>query len=376
MCSQAKDGKYIQCADKYFLSGNGVCTFEQNCQIVDKDTGECSECLNNFYFDTINKKCKSNQENNEFIFCKKAEINCIECQSGYYLGEDSKCSKSLNCSESENGKCLECIKNNYFADGNCITIKHCKLSTNNVEELCLECQDDYFFDIKNQRCSKIENETYAHCLKGNYFGVNCIFCRDNYYVNRSEGMCYDNTDEMDDFYKCKSTDAFGRYSEECENGFFLSWENRKCSKIETCQIVENGKCIECIDGYCLDVKNNDCIDNQFLEDINKKYYIACWTNEEGTKCEKCLDGYKLEEEGYCIDVDHCEIKEGDICKKCLTKYFNHGDVNYYCYNNVFGCIRFYSKGCLKCDNLTDLYACTECNEGFKLNEYGYCKEIY
>ena len=82
---------------------------------------------------------------------------------------------------------IEYIKDNYFADdGNCITREHCKRSVNNVEDPYEECQDDYFLDIENKRCSKIENETYEHCLKGYYVGLNCIFCKENYYVNRSK----------------------------------------------------------------------------------------------------------------------------------------------------------------------------------------------
>jgi hypothetical protein len=53
-------GNEQSCVEKYVLAGNGVCTLEQNCLTADKDTGECSTCVDNYYFDTINKKCKSN----------------------------------------------------------------------------------------------------------------------------------------------------------------------------------------------------------------------------------------------------------------------------------------------------------------------------
>lgn len=53
-------GNEQSCVEKYVLAGNGVCTLEQNCLTADKDTGECSACVDNYYFDTINKKCKSN----------------------------------------------------------------------------------------------------------------------------------------------------------------------------------------------------------------------------------------------------------------------------------------------------------------------------
>ena len=101
MCSQAKDAKCIECAEKYVLAGNGV--YIRGKLSNSKDTGECSACVDNYYFDIMNKKCKSNQENNKFIFCKKADGACIECQSNYFLGEDSKWTKSFKCSESENG---------------------------------------------------------------------------------------------------------------------------------------------------------------------------------------------------------------------------------------------------------------------------------
>ena len=33
--------------------------------------------------------------------------------------------------------------------------------------------------------------------------------------------------------------------------------------------------------------------------------------------EECIDGYKIGEEGYCVDIDFCEIKnENGKCEKC------------------------------------------------------------
>ena len=73
------------------------------------------------------------------------------------------------------------------------------------------------------------------------------------------------------------------------------------------------------------MKNQTCEDNEYLDYVQKLIYLACnRTNEEGTKCEKCLDGYEPNEEGICIDVGHCEKKEGDACAKCETYYYNHG----------------------------------------------------
>ena len=377
MCYQAKDGKCIKCVENYILAENVACTFDQNCQTADLDTGICTICKLGFYFDDINKICKSNKENDELIYCKKARTSCIECEEGYFLGEDSKCSNTQNCIESDKGKCLECKKNFFFAeDGKCTTTEHCKIANDNLEAPCDECQNGYYLNIRYYTCLKIENDDFINCKKAQYFGNFCEVCINNYYNNRSDHLCYDNTDENSEFYKCATTEIKGEICYECEEGYFLG-EDRKCAKIEKCKRSEKSNCIECIEGYCLDVKNQVCEDSEFLDDINKKIYISCnRTNEEGTKCEECLDGYVVGEEGYCIDVGHCEKKEGEICTKCKKEWVENDFVHYYCYNSVFGCIRSYKRGCLKCEDLEYLYGCTECEEGSKLNEYGDCKEEY
>ena len=378
MCSQSKNGQCMKCVDKYTLVLNNYCANDPNCQTADKDTAICLTCKKGFYLDDIKKKCISNKENDEYIYCKKASGSCVECEEGYFLGKDSLCTDTQFCVESEKGKCLECQEKYFLVDeGKCTSVEHCKVATGNNEAPCEQCEEGYYLNIQFYTCLKIENEIFNNCKKAQYFGNFCLECVNNYYNNRSDGLCYDNTDENDDFYKCATTDISGDICFECEKGYYIG-EDRKCSKIENCRFSENAnKCIECEQGYCLDAKNQVCVDSEYLEDVNIKIYLSCLrTNEEGTKCEKCLDGYVVGEEGYCIDVDHCEEKEGDICAKCKKIWPEHDDVHYYCYNSVFGCVRTYNRGCLKCENLTDLWECNECDEGFKLTEYGVCKEEY
>ena len=380
MCSQAKDGKCIKCIENYFLSDDNVCTNEQNCKVGDKDIGLCLECKSGFYLDDINKKCKLNEDNNDFIFCKKIHLSsCIQCESNYYLGKDSKCSNTQYCIESEKGKCLECQDNYFFSeDGKCTPTENCKIANDNIEAPCDQCIDGYYLNVRYYyKCLKIENETFVNCKMAHYFGNFCELCINNYYMNRTDHVCYDNTDKNNPFYRCATTDIHGKFCTQCEEGYFIG-SDLKCTNVENCKLSDNeSNCIECIEGYCLDVKNQICVDNDFLDDINIKIYIACnRTNEEGTKCEKCLDGYIVGEDGYCIDVNHCEKKEGEICNKCKKERDENGYAHYYCYNSVFGCIRSYNKGCLKCEDLNYLFACTECEEGFRLTEYFDCKEDY
>ena len=46
----------------------------------------------------------------------------------------------------------------------------------------------------------------------------------------------------------------------------------------------------------------------------------------------------------------------------------------FCANSIYGCMKTFLVDCKKCDDIFNLYACTECNEGYKPNEYGICLE--
>ena len=92
--------------------------------------------------------------------------------------------------------------------------------------------------------------------------------------------------------------------------------------------------------------------------------------EDSTHCELCLDGYEIDENGYCVDVERCEEKENGICVKCKE---DDSIVNgFYCANEVYGCLKTVNYGCKKCNDFNDLYSCTECKEGFYLNEQKRC----
>ena len=93
------------------------------------------------------------------------------------------------------------------------------------------------------------------------YGINCIFCIDNYYLGN------------------------------------------KCSKVRGCDYSENeDRCLECNPYYCLDVKNGLCVENDRLNWNNKTFYFQCRkTNKEGTACEECLEGYLLHDNGTCIE---------------------------------------------------------------------------
>ena len=375
--SESLNGNCKKCIKDYYLANNYFCSNEENCYNADKDTGICLLCNEHYFLDDKDYKCKSNLDDNEFKYCRELKNNiCIKCDSSYYMGKDNKCSKTKNCEESENGKCILCSENYYLTyDGFCSNVEHCIYTSYNGE--CRECEDDYYYSLRYKYCieANVSNIFYG-CKFANIFEEYCLECKDNFYFNYNKSLCFDNSQEGR-LYKCAYSDDNGELCEVCIDNYYLGSEDQKCSLIENCKKSENvSVCLECDDYFCLDVKNQRCIDNNFLEDDNIKIYFACKrTNEKGTGCEECIEGYKINEEGYCIDVENCEVRQEDgKCLKCKNKVDSNGNIINYCANDIFGCVEIKYSNCLKCNNLTKIYACTECKEGYNLSIYGECLE--
>ena len=317
-CSKSKGGKCKECLENNYLIGD-ACSNEKNCKIADKDTGLCEICIDGFYLDRKDRKCKSNKEDNEYKYCLIYDEKCIQCQERCFLGEDFKCSNTENCAQSEKGECLECVKDYYLGnDKKCTNIEHCIYSGNNIYS-CDECEEKYYFDSINMTC-KEEGNDFKYCKIALRNDSRCSICRDNYYLNKSDYLCYDNTNENSNYYKCMSTDT-DNLCEKCLINYNLNSGDRKCTISIGCKNAENSKkCIECDKYFCLNVKKGICVDNDYIEDESDKIYINCIkTNEQGTACQECLDGYIVGEEGYCVDIEHCEKRENGICVKCKRR---------------------------------------------------------
>ena len=373
-CSKSSGGKCIKCIEGYYLSSsNGYCTNTKNCYSGNKDIGLCLDCNMNYYLNYKDYKCYSNLENNEYKYCRNAvDGECIKCENGYYLGKDNKCTNTPNCEEAENGKCILCTDNYYLGlDNYCSKTEYCIKSR---FDDCIECKDGYYHSYLDKKCvevgdvKELENCKYT-CLSKNE--IKCCECKDNYYLNSNQTLCLNNKEDGP-FYKCRYAEGDGE-CQQCVDGYHLGSEDKKCTLIDNCRISESEKrCEECDEYFCLDKKTGKCVRNEFLEDENVKIYFACKnTNEEGDKCEKCINGYEVNEEGFCVNMANCEENKDGKCLKCDSEKTENG--YFYCANDVFGCIEGHFENCVKCNNLLDLYECTECKEGYEKSLNGACK---
>ena len=363
--------KCLFCEEGYYLIDNeNVCTPEKNCIKGNRDFGICTACIENYYIDNMDGKCKSNQDDNDFKYCEIAdEGKCIKCYDEYkkyYLGKDNKCTLSKNCAESKLGICNKCIDNYYLGyDHKCTNVENCIYSNYYYE--FIECEGNYFIDRNSKKCV-VTDEEYEHCKSG-YKGWLCLECKDDYYLNMTNHRCYSNLED-NNFFKCIATDSTAKYCSECVKNYYLGKKDKKCTNIIGCDVSENRiRCKECNENYCLNINTGKCIyNNEINNEEEKKYYKCNKTNIEGTACEICNEGFILDENKLCIDKAHCIETEDGICQKCQSDY---------CLNNIFGCIEviFEFNYCLECNNIYDLNNCTKCLEGYELGEFGNCIEI-
>ena len=359
-----------KCISGYYLTETeDSCTTEKNCNSGSRHTCICEKCIEGYYLDYKDGKCKSNQEDNEFKYCKEVDYNrCIKCIFNYELGLDYQCSVSKFCSESENGLCISCLDNYYLGlDHMCIDVEHCIYSSGYI---CNECESDFYYDQSDKTC-KLAEGNFTNCKYGLEAEKYCVACKDDFYLNITDYLCY-SSKEKDNFYKWAISDINDIDCYKCIEGYYLSTKNKTCSQNKGCNILENeNKCIECEENFCLDINTGKCEYSQEITSEEKLFYFRCKkTNKEGNACEECLEGYKLSKDGLCIDEIHCvEKNEDNSCIKCFKD-----EENIFCLNQIFGCVEGFFDGCLQCNVILDLDFCNKCFDGFELDNFGRCIE--
>ena len=372
-CSKgAQFSKCELCKEGYYLAKYGnCCSKEPNCNYGDKDIGICTLCNDFYYIDFKDGKCKPNNNDDDFKYCRKADGECYECVGGTYLGEDKKCSSSKYCVESYLGICKYCIEGYHVGKDNiCNNIDKCIYSY--YFNSCDECEKGYYFNTSSQICEE-EIQGLKNCKKTYPTGTYCQQCRNDFYINRTNNLCYSNL-ENNEFYKCALT-LRGEQCDACVLDYYLGSIDKKCSKIPGCEMSENAdKCLQCdSEQYCLDVKNGNCQINEYIEEEKDKYFYKCnYTNAEGTKCEVCINDYSVNDKGLCVYNSYCEEPDKDNnCKKCIKD--DEAQNTYYCLNSDFGCVVTNTIGCELCNNVTDFDICDKCRDGYILQD-GVCVE--
>ena len=372
-------GKCYKCLPAYTLTEDKFsCVKSSNCLSGYGYNDKCKICKDGFYNNLINGYCYSNQEDNDQKYCLTFSEQCESCIDNYYLGEDKKCSYSKNCSQSNLGICTKCVDGYYLGknDSKCTTEEFCIRS--NMNYFCEECDEGYF--VYHTQCEKddLHGNTYKHCRIVYTSSLYCSDCKNGFYLDDSDHLCYSNDDTTDELMKCKNAKTNSEGKKECyncESPYYIS-EDHKCCMSPGCAKRKSLEiCEECMSGWCENHNLKKCQQNEFLDEDedNKVCYKCKETNLLGTKCDKCEDGY-ISSNGYCINDNLCDKKDGNKCIQCKQNYKEGESIKSYCLNSQYGCMESL-EGCLICNDFYNPNNCSQCFKGFYLDEdYNFCYE--
>ena len=289
----------------------------------------------------------------EWLFSQR-----IKSYDEYYKTKNGRLIRTKFCAEADqNNVCKKCI-NGYFLSKDkksCTLEKNCEKGDWKLG-ICIECVDNYYFDIKEKKCfSNVDNIELKYCKQVNN-GI-CTLCEKYYYLDMNHKCSFTENCEESQNSRCIK----------CNKGYYLGIDNY-CTNVEKCIYSSQGECTECQDGFYYDKVNKQC------KEWHSKYLKNCKSNGlfDEKHCQACKDDYYLNrKEQLCKSNTKkdkfykCQISNdnGDACSFCVKDYFI-GRLDKKC-SLIPGCLK--SK---------DVDKCEECDNDFCLDNNGMCINNY
>ncbi|CAK58875.1 unnamed protein product (macronuclear) [Paramecium tetraurelia] len=305
----------------------------------------------------------------------------------------------------------QCDDGNIYAFDGCFNCEYSCVEgcSNCIDGICFECDIGWIFYSDFNTCIPIVDDTqyqiweecddtlqYEICLNGKFFcpsnckscqfGI-CLQCKLNYELinNRCESICQNQLILND----IQCTDYNLQPFDKCHQCYYDLQQG--------CQLQSNGFCIQCLNGWILDINQNICIpicgdlvilgDEQC--DINKytKSSFGCnqcefdcqdeCTDCQFGKCYDCIPGWKLKNYQCESDCGNNSIQGQEECDDMNSIRFD-GCNN--CRNDCQRECSYCQKGiCLDCIygwHLTDHFICeAECGDNLiALISYEECED--
>ena len=225
--------------------------------------------------------------------CHPVTKLCIKCEKDIYIPDDYGGCKNAHICIKGNNHCLECTEEaklckkceeSYFPDenGGCSYTDNCEIS---YEGDCIKCKGDFIL------IGKTENNTLVNEIK----------------------ICKSLTSE--DLKNCEEINIENGKCLQCKNGYYLSNDNNKCTSTQNCDESTFGVCSRCSPGFYLDKKHQNCL-------MQEGVFQHCRESLNGKSCDICEDFYFFDGEGICCGTNYCE-KRGEFyrCEKCIDGYY-------------------------------------------------------
>ena len=295
------------------------------------------------------------------------QLDCNQCEEGYFKYSTGQC---YYC-ESEIKYCNKCHFDQKLKCDNCISIyspneEWDKCVIDECQEYpeispgCIICKDNLEEYLKNNKCQsckygyfKTRNEICVYCGSEEYGGPACYEC--GYDIDK-DGKETDNIICKD----CYSKEKYINFDDNIDYSKYY-YSNSALSS--------NGKCYNC--KYSL---SESCLKCKFNE--NDKLV-----------CALCAPGYYLDSEGKCLSfinkikkINNCNSHQISIGK--ILYGFNDNDIfnNYLHFHNNEDKYNYYNNNTYYNNYNEDLKkyidsiesTCTECSDGYYLEENGEC----
>ena len=281
------------------------------CKKCNPITKLCIQCEKDIYSPDTNGGCENARkcriDNSNCIECSEKGDLCQTCDIGYFPDENGGCTLTENCEISYRGECLKCIEN-YILIG--------------------RDESDTPLTNKIKLCKPLSSDQFQHCIDI-YTGL---------------GMC-----------------------NKCEEGYYLSYSDSKCTLIKNCAYSSYGNCLKCDYGYYFDKNSQKCL-------IQEGNFINCKISNDGIKCSECDDDTYFDSTGKCAWSKFCLEGERFHCNKCIEGY----------YLTVVNGVCTTEENCMS--GRKDLGICTQCKDFYCIdfkdgkckynlddNDYKYCK---
>lgn len=232
----------------------------------------CSRCESGYYWDSTKSKCVEGERDHCISYNPDDATKCMNCEYGYTLN-------------SEGTGCIQ-------------TIEHCVSYSGASSSICQYCEDGYALNSVKNKCVK-----FPGCDEVNEDESKCIDCSDDFYQPDKDGKC------VIDY--CEEYDSDGN-CEECEKYFFLNKEGK-------CQYIPIPYCTEGNETYCEDYAG--FVEDEDPNKAKEEYEKMCESQDKNGICNLCKQGYELDATTKEC-VSNCEVYEdpSPYCKYCEHGY--------------------------------------------------------
>ena len=154
---------------KKIINDTGICveSCENNTQYQYEFNGKCyQKCLDGYFFDDNNKRCKCELE--KCFFCTQESFSqnlCTQCNIDYYPKENysSIVGEFFDCYKDPEGYYLDKFNNIYKK---CYyTCETCELAGDEINHNCIKCNSNFSIEINLTNYTNCyNNETYPKSL--------------------------------------------------------------------------------------------------------------------------------------------------------------------------------------------------------------------